>query len=245
MAPCSGLHEALSPPSSPYQARLCPLCYSHMLQCVMLPWFCPCMDPLPYTVMTLWALLQKLPTKNDLDSVASMMEAAFHEEIAGIKQEVTEVSARVSSLEINSTALCHDVTSLQVTSDEMADQIAQLHLLLDDLENCNRRRNIRICGLPDATRQNDLKMTVTAIFNDCLERSPETPIAIYRVHRTLGPRGNILQRAWHRGNVDFDGAQITLLPDVSRRTLQMCHCMRPLLEKFIEQGITYKVTLTT
>lgn len=205
----------------------------------------------------IWALLQKLPTREDLDSVATRMETALCGEIVGIKQEVTEVTARVSTLETDTSVLRNDVQALQVTHEEVTDQIAQLHLLMDDR---NRRRNIRIRGLPEATRQADLKMTVTAIFNDCLDRPTETPIAIDRVHRTLGPRGStddrprdvlcclhnysvkedILQRAWRRGHVDFDGAQINLLPDVSRRTLQMRRCMKPLLEKFGEQGITYK-----
>lgn len=38
----------------------------------------------------------------------------------------------------------------------------------------------------------------------------------------------------------LDGTQITLLPDVSRRTLQMRRCMKPLLEKLGDQKITYK-----
>lgn len=208
----------------------------------------------------IWALLQKLPTREDLDSVAVRMETALRWEIVGIKQEMAEVIARVSSLETDTSALRQGVSAVQATYEEVTDQIAQLHLLIDDLENRNRRRNIRIRGLPEATRQADLKLTVTAIFNDFLERPTETPVAIDRVHRTLGPRDptedrprdilcclhnysvkeDILQRAWRRGNIDFDGAQITLLPDVSRRTLQMRRCLKPLLEKFGDQGITYK-----
>lgn len=188
------------------------------------------------------------------------MEAALRGEIAGIKQSVTEVAARVTTIEKDTATLHQGFTELNDTKEEMADQIAQLHLLLDDQENCSRRRNIRIRGLPEATQQADLKMTVTALFNECLERPTDTPIAIDRVHRTLGPRNtaedrprdvlcclhnytikeDILQRAWRRGQIDFDGAQISLLPDVSRRTLQMRRCMKPLLEKFSEQGITYK-----
>lgn len=208
----------------------------------------------------LWTLLQKLPTRDDLDSVALRMEAALRGEITGIKQTVAEVSTRVANVELDTTTLRQDVTTIQDAQEAFIDQIAQLHLLIDDLENRNRRRNIRIRGLPEATQQADLKMTVTAIFNACLERPTETPIAIGRVHRTLGPRNteedrprdvlcclhnysikeDILQRAWHRGHIDFDGAQISLLPDVSRRTLQMRRCMKPLLESFGEQGITYK-----
>lgn len=83
--------------------------------------------------------------------MASRMEAALRREIVGIKQVAAEVTARVSSLETNTAALRHDVSGLQATDEEVADQIAQLHLFMDDLENRNRRRNIRIRGLPEAT----------------------------------------------------------------------------------------------
>lgn len=110
------------------------------------------------TDQALWALLQKLPTRDDLDLVATRMEMALRREITGIKQEVSEMNARVSSLETSTTSLCQDVSGLQDTHDEFTNQFVQLQLLIDEL-----------------------------------------------------------QRAWRRGHIDFDGAQITLLPDISRR----------------------------
>lgn len=85
-----------------------------------------------------------------------------------------------------------------------------------------------------------------------LERPSDTNIAIDRVHRTLGPRNEsevrprdvlcclysyslkeeIFQQAWRRGLIEFDGAHMLLLPDVSRRILQIRCCMKPLLERF-------------
>lgn len=130
-----------------------------------------------------WALLQKLPTREDF-------EAALQGELTGLKQDVPEVTARVSSLETDTITLHQSISSLQVALGDVSDQVAQLLLLLDNLENHNRRCNIRICGLPKATPQTGLKTTVTAILNQYLERPPETNIVINRVHRTLGPRNS-------------------------------------------------------
>lgn len=204
--------------------------------------------------------MQNLPTREGFESLALHVDTALRGELTGLKQEMTDVTARVSTLEVNATDISHSVSSIQTAQTEVADKVTPLMLLLDDLENCNRRCNIRIKRLPEATLQADLKATVSAIFNTLLEHPPDTCIAIDRVHRTLGPRKDsedrprdvlccihsysikedILQRAWSRDPIEFDGAQIFLLPDVSQRTLQMHCCMKPLLEKFGKLGTTYK-----
>lgn len=49
----------------------------------------------------------------------------------------------------------------------------------------------------------------------------------------------ILRKAWHRGPIDYDGASIQLLPDLSRATLGMRRAVRPLLAAIRESGATY------
>lgn len=206
------------------------------------------------------ALLQNLPTKADFSCMAARIETTLRHEIAGVKRDVSATNERVTTLASDVTSLTTDVSGLQAAHDTLADRVAQLQLLVDDLENRNRRRNIRIRDLPEATGQADLKATVTAIFNACLDRAADTVIAIDRVHRTLGPRSptenrprdvlcclhnysvreDVLQASWRKGSIDFDGAQVTLLPDVSRKTFQMRRCLRPLLEHLTERRIPYK-----
>lgn len=102
----------------------------------------------------------------------------------------------------------------------------------------SRRNNLRLRGIPEATGPEDLVETVTAIFHKLLD-SPPPSLEIDRVHRTLGPKSTdpsrpcdvlcrlhryakkevILRRAWELGDLDFDGANIQILPDLSRATL--------------------------
>lgn len=50
----------------------------------------------------------------------------------------------------------------------------------------------------------------------------------------------IIRRAWSLGTIDYKGATIQILPDLSRYTLQMRRNMKPLLEKLCEEGATYR-----
>lgn len=84
----------------------------------------------------------------------------------------------------------------------------------------------------------DLAVSVTAIFQKILGTAPT--LELDRVHRTLGPKSSdperpqdvlcrlhkytqkelILRKAWEHGEMEFDGAAIKILPDLSRATLQ-------------------------
>lgn len=81
-----------------------------------------------------------------------------------------------------------------------------------------------------------------------------------RVHRALGPRSTdlkrprdilccmlhythreiILRNAWELGEIIFSGSPIKLLADISRNTLQRRALLRPLLDKIMQLGGTYR-----
>lgn len=129
-----------------------------------------------------------------------------------------------------------------------------------DLENCNRRNNLRIRGLPEVILQDQLAPTITSILNQYVGRDPTADILLERVHRTAGPispsqdrprdilcrvhyyhlKEEILRKAWSKGPLDFDRGNIKIFTDVSRRTLTMRRLLGPLLEKLRECGASYR-----
>lgn len=131
---------------------------------------------------------------------------------------------------------------------------------LEEMEDRSRRNNLRLRGIPEATGPEDLAEWVTAIFLSLLETPPPS-LAIDRVHRTLGPKSadpdrprdvlcrlhrysqkeNILCKSWERGNIEFDGVQIQILPDLSRATLQRRALLKPALEVARRHGCTYRL----
>lgn len=80
------------------------------------------------------------------------------------------------------------------------------------------------------------------------------------MHRALGPKSPdparprdvlcrihhynqkelILRRAWEHGAIEFDGATIKILPDLSRATLQRRAMLRPLLDLARRHDCTYR-----
>lgn len=95
--------------------------------------------------------MQKLPTRDDFEALAARIETALRGEVMGLKQEVTEITARVASLESGGADLKQTVANIQSAQKTTTDQVTQLMLLLDDLENHNSSCNVRIKVLPEAT----------------------------------------------------------------------------------------------
>lgn len=50
----------------------------------------------------------------------------------------------------------------------------------------------------------------------------------------------MLQKAWEKRDVDFDGATLCILPDLSKATLQHRAILKPVLEVARQSGITYR-----
>lgn len=48
------------------------------------------------------------------------------------------------------------------------------------------------------------------------------------------------QRAWDHGPYNYKGGSITLLPDLSRATLQRRALLRPLVDQLKQAGIAYR-----
>lgn len=110
-----------------------------------------------------------------------------------------------------------------------------------------------------ATSPEDLAETATAIFHRLLE-DPSPNLEIDWIHRTLGPKSTdparprdvlcrlhryaqketLLRKAWDRGDIEFDGAHIQILLDLSRATLQRRAMLKAVLEVARRQEYTYR-----
>lgn len=121
-----------------------------------------------------------------------------------------------------------------------AEHSLALQLRIEDLEDQSRWNNLRLCGLPEATGPEDLRDTVDAIFCWVLDSVPPESLELDLVHRALSPsstdpnmpcniicclhrythKEDILRKAWTMETIDFDGATIKILPDLSKATLQ-------------------------
>lgn len=140
--------------------------------------------------------------------------------------------------------------------------VSMLAMQLVDLENRNRRDNIRVRGVPETVKSADLLPMVTSIFNVYLKRDPGEYIEIDRLHRAPGRRqGNgerprdiivkmhysatkedIMRQARERGPQMIEGAEVLLLQDLSKKTLEMRRIVKPLLSLITSKGANYRWT---
>lgn len=152
------------------------------------------------------------------------------------------------------------VYALESLQDSHVDATVALQLHMEDMEDRSRRNNLWLRGLPEATGMEDLSETAAAIFRKVAGNSLPTSLEFEWIHRALGPRStdpnrpldvcrihhythkeNILRRAWEVGDVDFDGASVKTLPDLSRETLQRRALLHPVLDLARQLGITYRL----
>lgn len=203
------------------------------------------------------AYIKALPTKHDFETYVQRLERSYKQEITELRKDVTsrleevehEVEENTSTLQAHE-AILHDHTL----------QIQQLIYHQDDQENRARRNNIRIRGLPESVENTDLSPAVIAIFNDLLHKEKEAPIELDRVHRALGPKNPnlehprdvicrvhfyaikdaIMKAARSQDAIYFNGTPISLLPDVSKLTLDMRRALKPLTSALQAKQIKYR-----
>ncbi|XP_040297555.1 uncharacterized protein LOC121008885 [Bufo bufo] len=158
----------------------------------------------------------------------------------------------------------HDHTSAKV--DELVAQgetidhhICHLYHLHDDIENRSRRNNERIRGLPESTKMEDLIPTLQGLFNTILERPVSEWMEIDRAHRTLAPinpdpskpivvnchlhyfsvKEEIMRKARTFSTIDFDGATLTIMQDLSCFTLAQRRVLKPMLDLLRANNLLY------
>lgn len=212
-------------------------------------------------------LFQSIPTKDDLARTESNIRSDIKNIQEQVDAVSARVSAIETHNDNTDSRLAEVIEAQSALRQELAEQRAQhqvqislLHNHLDDLENRHRRNNLRIRGLPEAVGRADLKSTVVNIFNSVLGHDHPREITIDRVHRSLGPpavdparprdiicrlhyytvKEDILRKAWEAGRTEWEGTQIQIFPDVSKRTLQMRRVLKPLLARIKEVGASYR-----
>lgn len=212
-------------------------------------------------------LLQSIPTKEDLARTETNIRSDIRNIQEQVDAVSSRVSVIETHNDVTDSRLAEVIEAQSALRQELQEhrsqhqsQILLLQEHLDDLENRHRRNNLRIRGLPESVGRADLRSTVVNIFNSILRQEQPREIMIDRVYRSLGPpaidparprdiicrvhyytlKEEILRKAWENGQTEWEGSQIQIFPDVSKRTLQMRRSLKPLLARIKELGATYR-----
>lgn len=186
----------------------------------------------------------------DIRTVAADIKNTLFAAISDLRSDIQAIVLRVE--EVEETQARHDdaLCQVQQVTESHAVHLREINHHMEDLDNSGRHRNLRVRGLPDSIDSTQLSRSVTALFNELLERPPDSPIAMESIHRALHPRGRdtdpprdiicflndfipkegILRKARGRIHFSFQGTDIKIFRDLSNIALQRSRELRPLLD---------------
>ena len=204
--------------------------------------------------------IKALPTKNDIMQLISAVEASCKQAVEEIREEVGALGHRVEEWEMDQEDTRQAVVDLQEITKKHEEVLNSMLDQMDNYENRERRQNIRIRGLPEIEQRNELQLLVIRLFRLIMGTSAPEMIEIDRVHRALfpAPQGTerprdvickmhryqvkeaIMRAAREGAGIEFEGGQIALFPDLSRRTLMQRRTIKPLLEALRAVDVRYR-----
>lgn len=188
------------------------------------------------------------------------LERVIKKEVSAVRADLSQVLDRVEETEHRLGRHAAAIRNLQASTCFLTIAHRMALYKIEDQENHNRRNNIRIRGLPEATGEEDLLPSVRGIFNGLLGQVADHPLKIDRVHRALRPRNLsadtprdvicrvhyyeekelITRKAREAASLDFDGASLSFFPDLARETLERRRALQPLTEKLRAAYINYR-----
>lgn len=197
---------------------------------------------------------------NDLRAIAADIKDTLSAAIAELRMDIHTLNDRV--LEVEKTTAKHAMVLRKATHriDTHTLQLRETQRRIEDLDNRGRRHNLRIRGLPESIEADNLTSAVTEMFNNLLDRPPQTRIELERIHRALRPKGrendpprdiicclvdyklkeDILKQARIKQPLQHNGAHLQIFQDLSGITLQQRRDLKPLLDVLRANGIIYR-----
>ncbi|XP_053572040.1 solute carrier organic anion transporter family member 4A1 [Bombina bombina] len=217
----------------------------------------------PLTRADLHLLVSKQDITSSFDKLWAKMDAmhtSMNESLNYIKKDISDLGARVESLEENNDNIIEDVeTAVQQTAQQQQ-VVNELLDKLEDMENRSRRCNIRLKGIPESITPTDLPSYLHQLFCAITGVNTSTVIEIERAHRALKPKpkadfpprdvivaflrfpekDKILRDAAKQPTFKFRGNVVHFFQDLSNRTLQRRGALRPLTTLLRKHQIQYR-----
>ena len=201
--------------------------------------------PLTYAMMT---------------DIAADIKSSFTEAITDIKTELMRLSEQMAVTERAGKRRDRALIRLDDIVIDHSNHLIDMNRHLEDLDNRGRRHNIRVRGVPESVPPDQIRPTLTSIFNSLMDRPEASPIEFDRAHRALRPKApdntpprdiicclpnytlkeEILHKARLEEHITFNEAEIQLYQDLSPITLKNRRALRPLLEVLKTKDITYR-----
>ncbi|OCT84865.1 hypothetical protein XELAEV_18023024mg [Xenopus laevis] len=134
--------------------------------------------------------LCKLPSKSDIKEMLREVTSSIINELQDIKRDMLSLATRTDYIETNHSKLIQNQKALNTKINKLKKQcMDEMQRHMDDLENKGRRNNIRVRGVPEIVKAEEIHTALLQIFNSILNKDPSTEIAIDREQRVPKPKG--------------------------------------------------------
>uniref|UniRef100_A0A8C5P860 Transposase element L1Md-A101/L1Md-A102/L1Md-A2 n=1 Tax=Leptobrachium leishanense TaxID=445787 RepID=A0A8C5P860_9ANUR len=195
--------------------------------------------------------LRHLPTKRDLESLFSHMEAKFYAKFAELGADVRQLGGRVQDLEDDRDASVAHLDRLQTQLNEQSQYVTELRRSVDDLDNRGSCNNVRIRGIPEPEDTEDIPLILQTLFNALLERPPDRALRtrgapstpprdiICRIHH-FPLKEEIMQVTRKKRLITHDGHMVEVYQDLSRFTLKARRHLKPITDVLRARDIRYR-----
>lgn len=172
--------------------------------------------------------------KREMAGMFRSPEKLFKKDKAAVHSDMSHLLERVEETEKRQDSQAAAIKELQITMKRLALAHRSSLYKLEDFENRNCRNNLRISGLPEATKDSDLEPMIRGILNTILRKSVTDPLRFDRVHMALRPcnlttdlprdvvchlhyfeqKNAIVIKLCGTPSIDFDGATLSVFPDL-------------------------------
>lgn len=204
---------------------------------------------------------KQLPTKSKMAEMFARLETFIKGEIATLHEDMHHIIKRVEDTEGRLDTQGEEIKNLKAQVNRI--QLDQRHILykIEDHENRNRRKNLRIRGLPEIQgEKEDLQEKMEGIFGHMVRRGSKTSKIKYeRIHRIRKPpeiAGDVPRdviarfhnfqdkeqiRACLKNNQSAKYGETTLqiFPDLAAETLARRRILQPLLVQLKASNVQY------
>ncbi|OCT60672.1 hypothetical protein XELAEV_18046693mg [Xenopus laevis] len=198
-------------------------------------------------------IIAALPTKEDLLQLLESIKSSQRTETEIIKTEISTLATRLLTIEARQTEIDSNLTRHESAISTQARQIYLLRRGLEDAENCSRRNNVRIRGIPEDIQIAEAKQLLIELFNTLLGRDkdqdqfhrvaggrPDKPRDILCCIHKFTTKEQILSKAREIKNLRIEEDSIELYQDLALTTITQRQLLRETTGKLRERNIQYK-----
>lgn len=128
----------------------------------------------------------QLPTKKEMAEIFARLDLSLKGEITILHKDLNHILRRVEETEEQLDFQAAKLKELKDQMEELEKYQRYMRYRIEDQENRNRKRNMRIRGLPDQQGE-DLQEKIDKVFGHMLGKSETDKINIERIHRIRKP----------------------------------------------------------